>query len=473
MLLDTEITAKLNSDFCMQLVKIKEFASKHLSAIKRRSGESYFQHGVELVEILQEVTRDKSLLAAALIHDILRHPQGGHLLEKSPLDFQTKKLAKEMYGLRRLHIYYRTEDLDVLISAFTKDWRLLFFRMAHRLNDIRHLDRFDPNLRRMIAKETFHMYTSFAGRLGLNVWRHEMETACFKVLYQQIASQLEEKFTAYRELDLACLNVTKKFLIRVLKKNHVKASVEYRIKSLYSTYRKMMFKKRKFEELTDRLAIRILVDKIEDCYKILGIVHNAMHPIPGKLKDYIGAPKENGYQSIHTVVYPMPGISEQPIEIQIRTREIHQTSEYGISSHHQYKDLVYSLHRGTTQVNLFRNLEILRREVSSPQQFEAALKTYFNENRLLIFDEKNNLYHIKRPASALDFAFQVYLEKFPRIRSIIVNGRIDSFDRLLKDGDVLRVNFSTIPTINKDWINACLQKQTRSFIKKTSDKIKQ
>jgi GTP pyrophosphokinase len=337
--------------------------------------------------------------------------------------------------------------------------------MAHRLNDIRHLDRFDPKIRKMIARETFHMYTSFAGRLGLNVWRHEMETVCFKILYPKVASHLEEKFAAKRELDLACLNVTRRFLIKKLRKYRLKASVEYRIKSLYSTYRKMMFKKRKFEELTDRLAIRILVNKIEDCYQVLGIVHKVMHPIPGKLKDYIGTPKENGYQSIHTVVYPMPGITEQPIEIQIRTREIHKASEYGISAHYQYKDSVYSLQSGATQVNLFRNLEILRREVASPQQFEAALRTYFDENRLLIFDEKNNLYHIKRPASALDFAFQVHIEKFSHIRSIVVNGRIDSFDRLLKDGDVVRVNFSDKPTLRKEWINACLQNQTKKFIK--------
>ena len=228
-----------------------------------------------------------------------------------------------------------------------------------------------------------------------------------------------------------------------------------RIKSLYSTYRKMVLKQRTFDQITDRLALRIIVDTLDDCYRALGIVHRHLHPIPGKLKDYIGAPKENGYQSIHSVVYPLPGVTEQPIEIQIRARDMHHACEFGTAAHGQYKESVYALQSQTSRVNLFRNLESLREESRDPKQFEQALRKYFREDHIAVFDARNNLFHFRKPASVLDFVCHVYPSRFHLLKEVFLNGRRRTPDTRLEDGDTVDAVFGRSPRIAKEWMYAC------------------
>lgn len=417
------------------------YADDHLRSLTRRSGESYAVHGREVATVLRELTDDASLFCVAVLHDLLVHPDGDALLEASPLSQDERKLVQELHPLRRLHIDANTEDLDRVISAFTEDERLLPLRMAHRLNDLRHVKRFDQRLQRQIARESLHMYTAIAGRLGMHAWRHEMEDICFRLLRPHTVEQLERKFAACAKLDAACLKHAKRFLLKKLRDEGIAASIDGRIKQLYSTYRKMIIKKRRFEELTDRLALRIVVPTIRDCYHALGVVHAALHPIAGKLKDYIGAPKENGYRSIHTVVHPLPGVTELPIEIQIRTPAMDAECEFGVAKHGDYKNAVYALQSPLARVNLFRNLLSLREEARSPKQFEAALRTYFNDDHIALFDASNNLYHLKQPVTALEFISHVYGKRSGFLKSVRVNGRERSFTVLLRDGDTVDARF--------------------------------
>jgi GTP pyrophosphokinase len=180
-----------------------------------------------------------------------------------------------------------------------------------------------------------------------------------------------------------------------------------------------------------------------------------MHPIPGKLKDYIGAPKENGYRSIHTVVYPLPGVTEQPIEIQIRTEEMDKECEYGTLNHSDYKHFLYTLRTQPTRVQLFRNLETLRHEARSPKQFAVALRTYFDDDHLAIFDAKNNLYHMKEPVTALDFVCHAFGKRCAFLRSVRINGRELSMDSLLHDGDTVEPVFGRKRNLQKNWASLC------------------
>ena len=271
--------------------------------------------------------------------------------------------------------------------------------------------------------------------------------------------------TCHEKIDQASLKHTKSFLKKQLRKVTKDIQIESRIKSHYSTYRKMILKNRTFDELTDRLALRIIVPNREACYQALGIVHNVMHPIPGKLKDYIGAPKENGYRSIHTVVYPLPGVTEQPIEIQIRTMEMHRECEFGLASHMSYKIWKYILKRPVSRVNIFRNLEQLRQEVRSPHQFEKVLRTYFREDHLILFDHLNNLYYLKKPASVLDFALMAYGKKCKRLKTIKVNGKKEGLDAVLGNGDVIEIQFGRTTTIKKSWMKTCFHKAHQQLIK--------
>lgn len=439
----------VNNEDKQKIRKAYEFSKKHLSTLKRRSGESYFEHGYQLTDALHEVSNDPVLFVALLLHDLPLHPKSKSLIKKAPINELEKNYILQMYKLRGLHINERTKDLDIVIANFARDSRIILMRMVHRLNDIRNIKHFDPILRKKIASETLHMYSAIAGRLGFHAWKHEMEDVCFKILHPQIYADLKKQFKAWKPLDDISLRTTKEYLLKTFKKNEIEADIKMRIKQVYSTYKKMIIKNRKFQDLTDRLALRIIVPEVEDCYKALGIVHKVMHPIPDKLKDYIGSPKENGYRSIHTVIYPLPGVTEQPIEIQIRSREINQECEYGIAAHNRYKDARYKLQHRHSRVQLFKNLEVLKHETPSPKKFKEALVNYFAKERLILFDEKNNIYHFKKPLTALDFAFLVYKERCLHLDSIKINGRQQPLDTDLSDGDVIEVNFGHKKTFTK------------------------
>lgn len=441
------------------------FACEHLGGLYRRSGESYAEHGCEVAAVLRENCRDASLLAAAILHDIVVHPQGAELLSRAPLRADERELVLVMYSLRRLHIDENTRDLDRVISAFTEDTRLLPLRMAHRLNDVRHLERFLPTLRKRIARETLHMYTAIAGRLGMHQWRYEMEDTCFAVVHPQACAHLRRKYEDMRSLDLMCMKHTQEFLLRNFRAEKIPCRIDQRIKGLYSTYRKMSIKRCRYDDLTDRLALRITVQDVMDCYRALAVVHACMHPIPGKLKDYIGAPKENGYQSIHTVVYPLPGVTEQPIEIQIRTEEMHRICENGPSSHAEYKSLMYALSARPARVHLFRNLQSLREEMRSPKQFEKALRMYFREDHVAVFDNENNLYHFKKPVTALDFVCRVHPKRCLKLKAVRINGRSMPMDTHLHDGDIVEAQFAREIQARPHWQDSCCHGATKAQIR--------
>jgi len=441
------------------------FGRQHLQAIKRRTGVSYADHCVDVALTLHEAVQDPDVLMIAVLHDILVHPDGKDLLKQAPLSDNQKDIISTMHELRRLHIHANTEDLDKVIDAFMQEPELLHLRMAHRVSDIRQLPDFTPTLRKQIARETLYMYSAIAGRLGMHRWRSELEDSSFPIVQPKLATQLQEQFRQSSSVDDVCLQHAHRFLQKELQKQGITSSIQNRVKGLYSTYRKMVLKKRDFEALTDRLALRIVVDSLDDCYRTLGIVHAVMHPIPGKLKDYIGAPKENGYQSIHTVVYPLPGVTDFPIEVQIRTQEMHQQCEYGLASHGEYKANTYALHARQSRVNLFRNLDNLRMETQTPKQFEEALRMYFREDHIAIFDAESNLYHFKKPVAAIDIACALYPQKYIRLKSVSINGRARSVDTLLHDGDTIDVSFGRKKTIAPKWGHCALYPSTQKKIR--------
>ena len=441
------------------------YAKKHLSGIRRSDSNNYAHHGVKLATVLAEGLQNVSLFSVAILHDLPIHPEGKKLLESSPLNPNEREMVKEMFELRHLHIDSTTQDLDRMINSFIKTDGVTVLRMAPRLNDVRNIHLFNLKRRKEIARETLHMYSAIAGRLGMNTWRYEMEDLSFLVSHPFIAENLKKQFNEYRQLDLSCLRQTTRFLKNKLNEQKIQCTMEQRIKTLYSSYRKMVLKKRRFEDMTDRLAIRIITDTELDCYKALGVVHAFTHPIPGKLKDYIGTPKENGYQSIHTVIYPLPGVSQQPIEIQIRTHTMHQKCEFGTIAHAEYKNSLYTINLSPARVSLFKNLKSLKEEVRSPKEFATVLRKYFDENQIAIFDFENNLYHIKKPATALDFVCRVYPERYKKLREVRINGRIRPFDTPLNDGDVVNAKFGRVLVVNKKWVNGCLHSHSRLKIR--------
>jgi GTP pyrophosphokinase len=447
-----------------QIIPCLEYSKKHLTSLKRHDGTNYFIHSIEKLKILCEVTTEVSFIRLGLLHDILEHPNGKNLLEKSPLTKEEKVFIKQINSLRKLKLDRNKSDLNRVVNTFIQDPRFMILRTAHRLNDIRNVNRFPKNYQKKIAKETLYIYTSLAGRMGLHAWRYEMEDRSFKTLHPIIAKRIEAKYQEAESIDEICLAQTVEYLKDIFKKKKIKVKIETRIKSLFSTYRKMLLKKKKFNELNDRLAIRLITETIPQCYRILGIVHTNTHPIRERLKDYIGSPKENGYQSIHTGIYPMPGITERPIEIQIRTHTMHFECEYGIAAHFKYKDTNYLVSSARHNVDVFRNLKMLKMEENDPKNFKKAITNYLHKKNIIIFDNQNNIYYFKKPTTALDFAIIVYDKKFTKIKTIKVNGLEKNFDNLLEDGDVVEVAFKRENTINKNWKKYCYRKRSLKLI---------
>jgi guanosine-3',5'-bis(diphosphate) 3'-pyrophosphohydrolase len=448
-----------------RLQKVQAYAERSLKHIRRGSGETYATHGKDVSKVLSEVTNDESILCIAILHDILVHPDGAALLKASPLTKDERSIVERMYTLRRLHIDENTDDLDLVIGSFVEDPRLMLLRMAHRLNDIRHLSRFPKKRRKELAHETLHMYSAISGRLGFQRWRWQMEDICFLELQPKIAKHIQKEFEQCRRIDLTCLKHTTAFLQDKMKEQNISVTVDQRIKGLYSTYRKMILKKKSFDELTDRIALRIIVPKQDDCYRALGVVHGSMHAIPGKLKDYIGTPKENGYRSLHTVVFPLAGVSVLPIEIQIRSKAMHEECEYGIASHTDYKDMVYALTNPQSRTNLFRNLENLRSLGNTPKQFEEALRTSFRDDEIILFDPENTHYRMRPPATALDFAC-ISLHLLPsNVTGARINGRKQALSLLLRDGDTVEILTGKTTLTPEDYLKASQQPQTRKIVK--------
>lgn len=462
------LAKNLGEEEIQALRLVYRFAKEELSGISRRSGESYFQHGCEVAKTVREVSRDVDLLIVAILHDVQVHPIGEKLLRLAPLTPDQRRMVRGMYRLRRLHIDENTQDLDYVVDQVMKDPRLVILRMAHRLNDARNLYRFHGMLRHRLAKETLHMYTAIAGRLSMNSWRAELEDICFLELYPQPAQALKEQMEKSHEMDLVCIQHAKRFVQKKLKEHHISSQAQGRIKGIYSSYRKMLMKQRMFGELTDRLAVRIIVDTEEDCYKALWIVHQYMNPMPGKLKDYIGTPKENGYRSIHTVVYPIPGVTDRPIELQIRTAAMHWECEFGMAAHVNYKSINYKLTSRGSRVNLFRNLSVLRQGVDTPDQFRQVLQKHFFEDKMLVFDEHSNVYYLQKPSTALDFACAAYGKKIGRLKKIRVNGREQELGAHIRDGDTVEVQFGKQRQLKRVWQDFCETDVSRELIQELS-----
>lgn len=461
----SNLLVNISSEQYQKIKLIIDYLEPFLSKVNRNDFENYFEHDIDLLYTLFESNNYNELIPIALFHDVLSIKWWKQILEKSILSKEEKRKVYLLSQLSHIDLQGNKNDFNNFLDIITKNSDLVPIRLAHRLNDIRNINKFNLDNQNKLARETLHIYSALSWRFWIYKWRYEMEDIAFSFLYKEKAEFLKDKFNKYKNIDNYCLEKTKEFLNKQFVTYWLNVEIESRLKSLYSTYRKIIIKKRKFEDLTDRLAIRIITDNEEDCYKILYIIHKEFHIIPWKLKDYIGCPKENWYQSIHTVIYPLPWVTQLPIEIQIRSKSIHQACLYWTASHENYKSNCYLHKSNNTKVNLIKNFEFLEVKWLSPKDFENTLKKYFNEDKIAVFDSDNNLYNVKRNLNIIDFLRIVYWKKIKFLKEIYLNWRKASIDEELKEWDVIQWKFWRKKTIKKDWIIACKSKYSKKFIK--------
>ena len=438
----------------------------------RKSGEPYITHPVAVATILAEVGMTSPTLAAALLHDTVEDTD--YNLEQLTADFGpaiaqlvdgVTKLDKIRYGERA-----QSETLRKMIIAMSRDIRVLLIKLADRLHNARTW-RFVPvESAKKKARETLEIYAPLAHRLGMNMIKWELEERSFKILYPEIYEEIDH-LVAERapERDLYLREVISQ-IEEDLRRSGTQGTVTGRPKNHYSIYQKMIVRNKAFDEIFDLVAVRVLVETVRDCYAVLGALHGRWNPIPGRFKDYIAMPKFNFYQSLHTTVI---GPGGKPVEIQIRTYEMHEHAEHGVAAHWKYKQnpnansLDSDRMSADEQMNWLRALVDMERETGDPEEFLDSLRYEISGDEVYVFTPKGEVVVLPRGATPVDFAYSVHTEVGNRTVGAKVNGRLVPLNTRLESGQTVEVVTSKSDKAgpSRDWLAFVASPRARSKIK--------
>jgi guanosine-3',5'-bis(diphosphate) 3'-pyrophosphohydrolase len=446
-----------------------EFARQAHEGQTRISGEPYIQHPLEVAFILAGLQFDASSLAAALLHDVEENCgiSGSEIAEKFGPEIAKLVNAATKLGKLSLHTTETTtkrgsalsgagqaENLRAMLVAMAEDLRVVFIKLADRLHNMRTLQALSPEKQIRIARETITIYAPLAHRLGIWELKWQLEDLSFRYLepekYHQIAGRLASKRTDRENF----IDKVTKQLIQEFEKIELKADVSGRAKHIYSIYQKMeryAAMGKDFDDIHDLLALRVIVNTIPECYTALGIVHNIWHPMPEHFDDYIANSKMNGYQSLHTTVM-CEGAT--PLEIQIRTREMHRISEYGVAVHWRYKEGTKQDTNFEEGISWLRQLVDWHRELSGAEEFLESVKTDVFGDQVFVYTPKGDVKDLPKGATPLDFAYRIHTDLGNRCVGGKVNGRLVPLNYQLRNGDIIEILTSKAPRApSRDWLN--------------------
>ncbi len=423
----------------------------------RASGEPYVAHPLATAKILADLYMDEDTLVAALLHDVpedtnvtldeLRAQFGNDVA--SLVDGVTK-LSQLRYGKDQVE----AESLRKMFLAMAEDIRVVLIKLADRLHNMRTLSALKRDKQVKIAHETLEIFAPLANRLGIYNIRRELEDLSLKYLEPEKFSEIEELLADERDGGFTFIGEAINQLRERLAQEGVHADITGRPKHIFSIYKKMVAKRRDFDHIYDIRAIRCLVEEKSQCYVVLGIVHALWTPIPGEFDDYIAKPKENGYQSLHTAVI---GPGGKALEVQIRTREMHQIAEYGVAAHWRYKEPGGKRDpRLEEKINWLRQLQEWRAEVTSARDFIDALKTDVFKDQVYVFTPKGQIIEMAAGATPIDFAYHIHTEVGNRCRGAKVNGKIVALETALKTGDRVEILTAKKGGPSRDWLNPSL-----------------
>ena len=432
----------------------------------RRSGEPYITHPIAVALILAELGMTVPTLAAALLHDAVEDTE--YSLEELREDFGAE-IAALVDGVTKLdRVKYgdtsAAETVRKMVIAMARDVRVLVVKLADRLHNMRTLRYMPIDKQEKKARETLEIYAPLAHRLGINAMKWELEDLSFATLhpkmFDEIVSLVSQRAPS-RDFFLAKVVTEVEEDLRGAK---LRASVTGRPKHYYSIYQKMIVKERDFAEIYDLVGVRILVDSIRDCYGVLGIVHSRWSPVPGRFKDFIAMPKFNMYQSLHTTVIGPDG---KPVELQIRTRDMHRAAEFGVAAHWRYKQQEVSGKSGPDDLGWLRQLLEWQRETDDPDEFLDSLRFDLNSTEVFVFTPKGDVIALPSGATPVDFAYSVHTEVGHKCVGARVNGKLVSLESALESGDVVEV-FTTKAEgagPSRDWLTFVASPRAKSKIK--------
>ena len=443
------------------------FADNAHSGQLRKDGSPYITHPLAVAEIGAELELDTESIMAALLHDTVEDTSATYedlakLFGKSVADLVdgVTKLTRVQYVSKEEE---QMENLRKMLMAMAKDIRVILIKICDRLHNMRTMEYQTPKKQREKALETMEIYAPIAHRLGMQRVKWELEDTSLKYLdpvgYKEISDELAIRAAAHEEF---MATIQKKIEDR-LKEEGVKATVYGRIKHAYSIYRKMYTQNKTMDEIFDLYAFRVIVDDLADCYTVLGCVHDLFKPILGRFKDYIGTPKPNGYQSLHTTVIGREGI---PFEIQIRTWEMHHTAEYGIAAHWKYKQGLANDKLGTEEAFEWVRKLLEAQQDTDAEEFVRTMRVDLFADEVFVFTPRGDIINLPAGATPIDFAYSIHSAMGNHMTGAKVNGRMVPFDTPLHNGEIVEVITSkTAHGPSRDWMNICKSNEARNKIR--------
>ena len=441
------------------------FAMKMHTAQKRESGDPYISHPVEVAGILTDYRLDAATIITALLHDTVEDTPASYADIKLLFGEDVANLVEGVTKLSKVQIQSeaskQAENFRKLVLAMSQDIRVLLIKLADRLHNMRTLHFCkSPEKRKRIATETMEIYVPLAERIGMEQMKNELEDLAFQTIHPEAYESIKTRLDFLREQGKDNIKKIITALKADLKENGIKGDVSGREKRPYSIWRKMQKQNIPFEQICDIMAFRIIVSTLEDCYKVLGIIHTKYPMIPGRYKDYISTPKPNGYRSIHTGVL---GPTKHRIEIQIRTKEMHEVAELGLAAHWQYKQ---GVHRDGKQYRWLRDLLDLLNHAQDPNEFLEHTKIAMYQDQVFCFTPKGDLITLPKGATALDFAYAVHSRIGDSCIGVKINGRISPVRTILQNGDQVDIMTSKSQHPSPEWERFAVTARAKSCIRR-------
>ena len=449
--------------------KAYAYAEQAHSGQVRISGDAYIIHPLNVAYILTGLHLDDETICAALLHDVVEDTCA--TLEEMEAEFG-KNIMALIDGVTKLGRieYMSKEDVQLenyrkMFLAMAKDIRVIMIKLADRLHNMRTLKYMREDKRHRIAKETLEVYAPLANRLGISNIKVELEDLCLRYLEPEAYYTLVEEVKHKRKERQEFIRESIEQIREKLEAAGIKAEIKGRAKHFYSIYRKMKRDNKSVNEIYDLSAVRVLVSSVKDCYGVLGVIHAMWKPIPGRFKDYIAMPKSNGYQSLHTTVMT----HGYPLEIQIRTKAMHQVSEFGVAAHWKYKEAGRSIgatDKNDQKMSWLRQMVSLQKEYDDPKEFFEALKLDVFSDEVFVFTPRGDVIDLPKGSNPIDFAYHIHTEIGHHCVGAKVNGKIVPLEYKLKNGDIVSIvtnKASNGPS--PDWLNTVASSATRSKIR--------
>ena len=466
-LLIEEVSAYLKPKDVEHVRVAIEFSRAAHQGQMRQSGDPYFSHPIAVARVLTPLHIDAQAIIAALLHDVVEDTEVTTAQVAKKFGTPVAELVEGLSKLDRIQFETRedaqAENFRKMLLAMARDVRVILIKLADRLHNMRTLESMALDKRERIARETMEIYAPIANRLGLNDFHHELQDLSFKYLHPNRYAVLAKALQVARGNRREVLGKILEAIRQRLAEHHIEADVTGREKNIYSIYKKMQSKSLAFAEVLDIYGFRVLVNDFASCYVAMGVLHGLYKPIPGKFKDYIAIPKVNGYQSLHTTLF---GPFGTPIEIQIRTHEMHRIAEAGVASHWLYKsghESITDLHKKTHQwlQDLLENLS----QSSDSSEFLEHLKIDLFPDEVYVFTPKGRILSLPRGATAVDFAYSVHTDIGNRCIAVKVNHELVPLRTELRNGD--RVEIITAPNAkpNPAWLAYVTTSKARSHIR--------